>query len=97
LWKTNDFTQGSSSLATLGFVAESLWDSFQQSLPVPWHHSPLDPTLIQGSSSSQTLGLFANPFGISALAAEFGKCRSVRGENCAPFDDRSLTNDVNPL
>src|SRR5258707_1343726 len=24
-----NFTQGSSSLATLGFVAESLWDSFQ--------------------------------------------------------------------
>ncbi len=26
------FTQGSSSLATLGFVAESLWDSFNASL-----------------------------------------------------------------
>src|SRR6266478_8114 len=30
------FTQGSSSLATLGFVAESLWDSFQKSLPGSW-------------------------------------------------------------
>src|SRR6266436_732547 len=28
------FTQGSSSLATLGFVAESLWDSFQKQNPV---------------------------------------------------------------
>src|SRR6266567_6845206 len=34
------FTQGSSSLATLGFVPESLWDSFQESLPGSWHHAP---------------------------------------------------------
>src|SRR5882724_394873 len=34
------FTQGSSFLATLGFVAESLWDSFQESLPGSWHHAP---------------------------------------------------------
>src|SRR6266478_533370 len=27
------FTQGSSSLATLGFIAESLWDSFQNQNP----------------------------------------------------------------
>src|SRR6266481_6323298 len=33
------FTQGSSSLATLGFVTESLWDSFQESLPGSWHQT----------------------------------------------------------
>src|SRR6266436_5165071 len=33
------FGQGSSSLATLGFVAESLWDSFQQCLAGSWHHA----------------------------------------------------------
>src|SRR5258708_5042933 len=27
------FTLGSSSLATLGFIAESLWDSFRECLP----------------------------------------------------------------
>src|SRR5258707_15875632 len=34
------FTQGSSSLATLGFVAKSLWDFPQECLPGSWHHAP---------------------------------------------------------